>query len=299
MSNELLATKSNSLMMWDDAEKIQEIKKIFAPTLSDTEFQIFVGMGKATGLNPFTREIWAVKYDNSQAQIFIGRDGYRKAAQAHSEYDYHQADAVYANDGYEVVNGEVRHSYNLADRGRLVGAYCIAKRHKSSRPMYVFCDLSEYDKKQSVWKEKPATMIKKVAEAQCLRACFQDLFGGSYVEDEIEQKQESAKAPKSDEVLDIINKSKSRTFDATPVEETGEVATPEQVKQIHVLINEKGFNQNGRLLKALTHYGVETIGQLTSAQAQDFIEKMQKDDKSQKGKGSKAAQTSEGGDAHA
>lgn len=190
--NNALTTMTNEqtaeLIIWDDAKKLEEIRKLFAPKLSDMEFKFFVGLGKASRLNPFTREIWAVKYqDSSPAQVFIGRDGYRKAAQAHSDYDFHQCDAVYENDLYEVNNGEVKHRYKLTNRGALVGAYCIAKRHKSSRPMYVFADIKEYSTGKSLWNSqtgKPATMIKKVAESQCLRACFQDLLGGTYGEEE-------------------------------------------------------------------------------------------------------------------
>jgi hypothetical protein len=32
--------------------------------------------------------------------------------------------------------------------------------------MFNFVDITEYNTNQSVWKQKPATMIKKVAEAQ-------------------------------------------------------------------------------------------------------------------------------------
>lgn len=197
---------STELILWEDPEKLKEIRRLFAPALSDLEFQIFLGLGKATGLNPFTKEIWAVKGAKDKsgkeypAQIFVGRDGYRKAAQAHSDYDFHLADAVYENDDFEVSNGQVNHKYKLTNRGRLIGAYCIAKRHKSSMPHYVFVELEEYTTGQSLWAEptwkdnsyggkykvggKPATMIKKVAESQCLRACFQDLLGGTYGEEE-------------------------------------------------------------------------------------------------------------------
>ena len=100
---------ATSLVMWDDSKQLEEIRKLFAPTLTDIEFQFFVGLGRASGLNPFTREIWSIKYDKNQpAQVFIGRDGYRKAAQAHPEYDYHQSDAVYANDDFEVQSKNVR-----------------------------------------------------------------------------------------------------------------------------------------------------------------------------------------------
>lgn len=227
MSNELALNNNTQISMWEDKQQLMEIKRLFAPKLSDMEFQYFVGLGKATNLNPFLREIWCVKYqDSAPAQVFIGRDGYRKAAQAHSEYDYHQCDAAYENDSFEVHNGEVKHSYKLTNRGALVGAYCIAKRHKSSRPIYVFSELKEYSTGKSLWNSqtgKPATMIKKVAESQCLRACFQDLLGGTYGEEEFERERERAK-PKiiqeeaSNDLKDLIaknNKRKGETYDST------------------------------------------------------------------------------------
>lgn len=181
--NNLAILENKSISIWEGQENLKQIKTIFAPKLNDLEFTVFVEMGKATGLNPFLKEIWAVKYDEkSAAQIFIGRDGYRKSSQRSPFYDYHSVDAVYSSDEFYVVDGEIKHKYNLTNRGNLVGAYCIAQRKGSSRPSYVYVSENEYNKKFSVWKEKPATMIKKVAEAQCLKMVFQELFGGSYSE---------------------------------------------------------------------------------------------------------------------
>lgn len=268
-----LATIHSSITLWEDDSRVQEIRKLFAPTLSEIEFQIFVGLGRASGLNPFTREIWAVKYDKSQAaQIFIGRDGYRKAAQSHKEYDYHQCDAVYENDKFSVVDGEPRHEYTLSNRGKLVGAYCIAKRHKSSRPVYVFVDVNEYSTGKSVWRDKPATMIKKVAESQCLRACFQDLLGGTYGEEEMPKSSENEVTPvsKSNQLLNKIKETKGKVIDINAEKETGEAANNAQLKSIHEGMKIVDFSKD-RLDKALAHYGVAYLGQLTSAQAEDFI----------------------------
>lgn len=285
MNNLAVINNETHLSLWDDQQKIEEIRKLFAPKLTELEFQFFVGIGKATRLNPFLREIWSVKYqENAPAQVIIGRDGYRKTAQAHSEYDFHQSDAVYENDKFQVNNGDIHHSYNLTNRGQLIGAYCIAKRHKSSRPMYVIVDYKEYSTGKSLWNYqtgKPATMIKKVAESQCLRACFQDLFGGTYSEEEMSVINEAPSAPKqskSQELMDKLKSAKGQIIDADIVEqpkETGEISTPEQLEEIHALRAVKVFDAE-RFKNALNHYGVETLSQLTYEQANDFIEKLNK-----------------------
>jgi len=281
-----LTQLNNSISMWEDSKKIEEIRKIFAPTFTDSEFQVFVGLGKATNLNPFTREIWGVKFGGNQAQIFVGRDGYRKAAQSYPDYDFHQADAVYENDEFEVLNGDVHHKYKLKDRGRLVGAYCIVKRKNASRPMYVFVDLAEYDKRQSVWKEKPATMLKKVAESQALRMAFQDLLGGTYGEEEMDPQQSPRVVNGETQTERLKNALKeSDTIDVTPEEaETTETyytgrddlpISDGQLKDIEMLMELKDFSEE-RKTKALAYYKVGCFEELTDAQARLFLLQLSK-----------------------
>ena len=176
---------TNEVTIWESKDKVDEIRKIFCKDLTPSEFDTFLAIGRATGLNPFLRELWAIKYNGKQAAIFIGRDGYRRAAQDNPDYDYHYSDAVYANDSFEMKNGVVSHSYKLNDRGQLIGAYAVAKRKNSSMPVFTFVELKEYTSIVSqIWKQKPATMIKKVAEAQVLRMSFQKLFAMTYDESE-------------------------------------------------------------------------------------------------------------------
>jgi phage recombination protein Bet len=191
---ELQKFESSNIINWECNNQLKTIKDIYGKKLTNEEFGTFVNLGKSTGLNPFLREIWAIKYSDSPASIFVARDGYRKSAQANPNYDYHLVDAVYSNDIFKVVNGEPYHEYKINDRGTLIGAYCIVKRKSSSQPNFVFVDLKEYDQNQSLWKTKKATMIKKVAEAQCLRMAFQELFAGTYSEDEFAPEDNSKEA---------------------------------------------------------------------------------------------------------
>ncbi len=282
MSAQIILQNNTALSMWEDNKKLEEIRKIFAPKLNSQEFDAFVGMGKASHLNPFLREIWAVKYqDNAPAQIFVGRDGYRKAAQRHHEYDYHETDAVYSNDTFKrnSITGEINHEYNLKDRGELLGAYCIVKRKSSCRPSYTWVKLSEYSTGKSLWNPqtgKPETMIKKVAESQGLRAAFQDLLGGTYGEEEMTERPEIKSVSKEQALMNKIKAAKSiDVIEAEVVEETGETISPEQAIEIAALLAVKEFDSN-RLDKAKKHYGVQKIEDLTSAQAQDLIDVLNK-----------------------
>lgn len=181
-ANTAIQLKSQVTAIWQDNEKIRQL---FAPTLTDKEFSFFVSLGMGLGANPFTREIWAVKYDKDKpASVFLGRDFYRKKAQEQEDYDGHVSEAVYEKDEFSVVDGTPKHSYQLLDRGKLIGAYAVLYRKGISHPYFVFVELTEYNKGFSNWKTMPATMIKKVAEAQALRGGYQGIFGDTYDESE-------------------------------------------------------------------------------------------------------------------
>lgn len=185
MGKQSIATVTTAALVdWDNTEMQAQIKEMYGKNLQPAEWNMFMQMGKATGLNPFLREIWAVKYGNNAASVFVGRDGYRRSAQAHPEYEYHYAMAVYANDAFSIKSGIVDHEFSGGDRGALIGAYCVVKRKSSSKEAVTWVSLSEYLQKGGVWVAKPATMITKVAEAQGLRASFQELFAGTYEESE-------------------------------------------------------------------------------------------------------------------
>ena len=70
--------QAETLKVWEEKSKIREL---FAPELTDNEFEFFVSLGIALGANPFMREIWAVKFKDKPASIFCGRDFYRRKAQ--------------------------------------------------------------------------------------------------------------------------------------------------------------------------------------------------------------------------
>ena len=181
--------------VWD--ENMKAIQESFGKDLTQTEFTMFVEMGKSLNLNPFVREIWAVKYGNQAPSIFIGRDGYRKNAQAQPDYNGHYKEAIYENDVFEIENGRVKHKINFKNRGQLIGAYCEVYRKNIEQPFRESVKFSEYNTGFSNWKKMPETMIKKVAEAQALRMAYQSVFAGTYDESERWETPTEKKPPKA------------------------------------------------------------------------------------------------------
>lgn len=248
---------------WDNAQVLADIRAICPPQLTETEFNTFINTCRSMNLNPFTKEIYCLKNGNSAMQIIVARDGYRKVAQREAEYDYHQTDAVYSNDKFKVIHGEVEHEYELTDRGRIIGAYCTVKRKSSSKSMYAYVEFKEYDLKRSLWITKPATMIKKVSEAHALRMAFQAVFVGTYDEDELPED---------------MTKSKNQNLKSETSEVISEISKidSEQIDRIDNLIFIIGMNLERLETGLKKFYKKNTIAELTHDEADDFIKKMEK-----------------------
>lgn len=275
---------------WDNPIQLKEVRQLISQCpLSDTEFSYLVQLGKATKLNPFNREIWAIKYSSkAAAQIFIGRDGYRIAASRHPMYLRHQVVAVYSKDDFKVVNDEIMHSYGLGDRGQLESAYCKVYLRGQIGYSYVYVTMKEYGLTQSVWKDKPETMLKKVSEAQALRQGFPDFFAGTYSDAEFPQEEQSkmrviqgnTQTQKLKNILgieendikkhdpDVIDNNTSQSENALDV-------SIEQLERIEELFKIKGFSQE-RIMKALNHYHVKELTELDCLTADEFISQLER-----------------------
>ena len=153
-----------------------------ANTLDDSEKKRFIKIAKEFQLNPFKREIYATKYGKGEYvnfSIITGYEVYLKRAERTGKLAGWEATVTGS-----IVNGDLV-------------AKCTIWRHDWSRPLTVEAWYEEYvqttkDYKTNqvrpnrMWAEKPKTMIRKVAIAQCFRMAFPDELGGMpYTMDEM------------------------------------------------------------------------------------------------------------------
>jgi len=179
---------------WED--RMELVKRKFGKDLNQTEWELFLYVARLYDLNPLLREIWAIKFRGQPAQIFTGRDGLLKIA--------HQSGMF---DGMKTVllieqNGQALETDIAPKEAEILGSKCYVWRKDMSHPVEASVKFSEYDKGRSTWKEKPDTMIRKVAEAHCLRRAFS--IHGLYLPEEFKQAQEDASegVSKNREVLE-------------------------------------------------------------------------------------------------
>ena len=160
MTNTTTITKLETI----DPEKLKLIKSTIAKDCTDTELSLLLYQADRLNLDPLQKQIWAVKFADKPALIFVGRDGYLQFAHKSGQFD-----------GME--------SGTRAEGNTIIG-YAKVYRKDMSHPITVEVDMAEYNKKVGVWSEKPKTMIQKVAESQALRRAF--TISGVYSPEEMD-----------------------------------------------------------------------------------------------------------------
>lgn len=75
-----------------------------------------------------------------------------------------------------------------------MGGWARVYDKRRSHPTVTTVALDEYDTGKSLWRSKPATMIRKVALVQALRETYPAQFGGVYDRDEMPDEMPQAPA---------------------------------------------------------------------------------------------------------
>lgn len=188
---------------------IDIIKNSVAKNTTDAELKYFLAVAQTNKLNPFNKEIWCYKA-SSDLLIFAGRDGFLANAQRQSDFNGVRSSAVFSKDTFtmDIPAGHVVHSFGVAERGDLVGAYAFCYR-KGMQPFLVWVDIKTYDKGANTWKTHRAAMIEKTAEAHVLKKAYP--LGAISVENDFDfDKGQFTGAPENvDTHYEIINETPS------------------------------------------------------------------------------------------
>ena len=172
----------------------EDLKKYFAPRATDKEFFEFSQLCKIRNLNPVIKEVYFIKYGDSAGQIVVGKDAILKRAKKQPDYrGFHV--------GYLLKDG----SEAKFPVGDVVGAYCDVYI-ENLKPVRSVALMSEYNTKQSLWKTKPMTMIRKVCVAQSHREAFPEEFSGMYEQEEMGVPELKNVTPSKDELLEKVKR---------------------------------------------------------------------------------------------
>ena len=169
--------------IWHE-DNLPAIKEQYAPNAPQGVFNRFVALGRLSGASPYLGEIYMSDFGGGPTP-YLARNFFLRVVQQQPDYKIVKDDAVYANDFYKPVDGELPpgghvpggDSKNaMMDRGSLLGSWAQVET-VDGKQYFASVLFEHYNTGKSTWKKIPETMIKKVAVAHACRKAFSALHG--------------------------------------------------------------------------------------------------------------------------
>lgn len=162
-----------------DEKKLDLIRKTVANQLTANEFELFISIAKARGLDPILNQIHAVVRgtgDKAKVNFQVGIDGFRLIAARTGEFA-----------GRDETQFEYKAGTHHPEKAK-VTVYRFVNGQKCS--WTASAKWAEYypgEKMGFMWDKLPETMLEKCAEAKALRMAFPNDLSGLYVNEEMDQ----------------------------------------------------------------------------------------------------------------
>ncbi len=260
-----LAIRSNqatSLSILDE-EKITLVKRTICKGATDDELQLFVNQCNRTGLDPFSRQIHAIKrWDSSEQRevmsIQTSIDGFRLIAERTGKY------AGQLGPFWCGKNGDWQEVW-IQDAPPLAAKVAVL-RSDFKEPLWSVARFNTYAQKTKkgeltrFWRSMPDLMIAKVAEALAIRRAFPQELSGLYVEEEMDQAGPSVEKSPSN----TNNQPPALTNTSSPTDpREGEILISNgQIKTLERMVKETGADQT----KFLEYLGISSFAELPHSQ---------------------------------
>lgn len=185
MNNEIIEFKDDAGMSVKFTS--QDIRERLCPNATESELALCVELCNRQHLNPFTQDVYLVKYGNAPASIITNYQVFNRRANKQPNYGGIDSGVVVLRDG-EVVKKKGSAVYKIIGE-QLIGGWAEVKFTDGKIPAYAELALTDYSTGKSNWAKMPGVMIDKCAKAAAWRLAYPSEFRGMYVSEEMDQAQ--------------------------------------------------------------------------------------------------------------
>lgn len=190
MSNALAVRESGALALAMTEDQVDLLKRTICKGASNDELGLFLQYVKRTGLDPFSKQIYAIKRWNNRDQrevmsIQVGIDGFRVIASRSGDY------AGQVGPFWCGEDGEWKDVWLKKEHPRACKVGVMRTSFKE--PLWAVANWDAYVQKtksgglSGLWAQMPANMLAKCAESLALRKAFPNDLSGLYTNDEMGQ----------------------------------------------------------------------------------------------------------------
>jgi len=219
------------------------IKKQFAPPgCSDVDLEYFFAFCGRTGLDPVLKQAYLVERGSMVNGSWVVRfepmasiAGMTARADALPDFRGMLGGAVYEGDVIDIdfANQKVVHSSNPLKRGKLIGAWAhIQREGRRVIPTYFLISeriqLKKDGKPTKFWEKMTAGQLLKCCEAEQYRKGYGNIFGSTYVSEEMDPESNEMLAHESDDSAPADQRNTTdRLVDAARRAKSGDASRPQ------------------------------------------------------------------------